>query len=82
MNKRQFLIDARERLHMSTEQAAGQIKISYQLLSWLENDSAVITHPNIARRITSYYKLGEDEFNSMVAEIHRGKYKVRRRPRK
>ena len=59
---------ARDKIIVSNENAKN-VGVSYGLL-WMIREGDV-THPNIARRIGSYFGLTEDETEELMPEIHR-----------
>lgn len=85
MVKRTWMIEKRESLGLSREQAAklcnprdkrtfelvynGQV--SEKLIAMLENDDTCVTHPSIVKRIAKVYGMSKDERLQLLPENHR-----------
>ena len=73
MTPRQYLIDAREAMGLTREDAAFRLKISPFLYIQLERDDKWITHPNIALRVKKFFRLTVEQYETMVHAKHRGR---------
>lgn len=77
-SRRDWLIQAREKMGKTVKQAAAELRISPTLLHWLETSDTTITHPGIADRIRKMYRLSVEQRNDLVAV----QYEIKEKPKK
>jgi transcriptional regulator with XRE-family HTH domain len=71
MTKRKYMIEWREKRHVTLEIMAKAAQCSEYLLEQIELDDQFVTHPNIAQRIAKAYKLTKTQYYSMIPENYR-----------
>lgn len=69
--ERNYMIEYRKSLDVSIQSMARRLKISKDLLTWLEENDQEVTHPNIAKRIGKMYKLTKEQTESLMPEHYR-----------
>ncbi len=70
---RQWMIEMRNRMHLTIEGMAHLCKCGPYLLREIE-ESDWITHPHIASRIADVYGMNLDRFNSLIPETRKMSY--------
>ena len=85
MTKRTWMIEKRESLGLSREQAADKCnprnkqtgeylhpgQVSDKLIEMLEEDDTCVTHPSIVKRIAKVYGMNKEERTQLLPENHR-----------
>ena len=71
MTKREYMIEWREKRHVTLEIMAKAAECSEVLLENIELDDKYVTHPRIAERIAKAYKLTKKQYHSMIPENYR-----------